>query len=183
MSKVTFDLTDDAFVGLDRIAQALGDTTPLMQTIGRILTTKIQLGFRASTSPWGVPWAPLKVRKGQPLIDTRRLLSSITYNAGDGYVDIGTNVSYAPYHQFGFTVHVAEHTKDLYFMQDRSGNVGNRFVRKDRSNFVQKAIVKAHDIVVPARPFLPITQDEVNLPQSWANDSLQAIRSFYESKL
>lgn len=183
MAKVTFDLTGNAIIDLDRIAAVVGDTTPVMQTIGRILTTKIQFGFINAVSPWGAPWAPLKARDGTPLIDTRRLLSSITYNAGDGYVDIGTHVSYAPYHQFGFTVHVAEHSKDLYFMQDRAGNVGNRFVRKDRSNFVQKAIVKARDIVVPARPFLPITKNEVNLPQSWANDSLQAIRSFYESKL
>lgn len=184
MSSSNFDLTGDAFTKLDHLMQAMGDTTPVMQAIGRIFVTKIQLGFKESRNPWGVPWAPLKVRSGKPLIDTRRLLSSIVYAATSDSVEVGTNVSYAPYHHFGFTVHKKESTKDLYFHQDRSGNVGNRFVKKGKSNFVQQAIIKAHDVTVPARPFLPLTASNiVELPDSWTNDAMRAFARFIEGKL
>ena len=34
-------------------------------------------------------------------VDTGRLKSSFTHQVGDGYVDVGTNVEYAPYQEYG----------------------------------------------------------------------------------
>ena len=184
MSVVTFDLTGNAFVELDKIMRVLGDTTPVLNIMGRVFKTKIQFCFRDSKDPWGVPWKPIVYRDGKPLIDTRRLLSSITANVTANTLEVGTNVEYGPYHQFGFTRHVEAHTKEVYFMRKRDGSIGNRFVSPSKSNFAQEVFVKAHDIVTPGRPFLPIREgDVIDLPTGWANDAVKAVVRFYEGKL
>lgn len=48
---------------------------------------------------WGIycqEWAASK----SP-VDTGRLKSSFTHQVGDGYVDVGTNVEYAPHQEYG----------------------------------------------------------------------------------
>lgn len=70
-------------------------------SIGRSLLTKIQLGFRTSTNPWGAPWKPITHRKGKPLVDTGRLRSSMNYRVQGDSVLIGTNVQYGRFQHFG----------------------------------------------------------------------------------
>lgn len=74
---------------------------PLMLKIGRALKTNTQQNFRASRAPDGTPWLPLKYRTGKPLLDTGRLRSSITFDATNDQVRIGTNVKYARAHNQG----------------------------------------------------------------------------------
>ena len=74
---------------------------PVYDTIGRKLVNRSRMAYRTGTSPNGAPWTKLKTRKGQPLRDTGRMLRSMTHVAMADGVDIGTNVAYAPYHQFG----------------------------------------------------------------------------------
>lgn len=184
MSLVKFDLTGNAFAQLDKIVQVLGDTTPVLQIMGRVFVTKIQFCFINSTDPWGVRWKPIVYRDGKPLIDTRRLLSSITANVTSNTLEVGTNVEYGAYQHFGYERHVEESTREVYFMQKRDGTIGNRFVSRSKSNFAQTVIVKAHDIVTPGRPFLPITEDDVvDLPVGWGNDAVKAVMRFYEGKI
>ena len=184
MASVTFDLTGSAFAELDKIMRVLGDTAPMLETMGRVFKTKIQFCFINSTDPWGVRWKPIVYRDGKPLIDTRRLLSSITANITGNTLEVGTNVEYGPYQHFGYERHVEAHTKEVYFMQKRDGSIGNRFVSKSKSNFAQEVFVKAHDIVTPGSPFLPILEgDVIDLPAGWANDAVKAVVRFYEGKL
>ena len=74
---------------------------PVMDRIGQRVKSRIQLGFRNSTDPWGNEWIGIIHREGKPLVDTGRLRSSITYFADSEQVEIGTNVEYAAVHQFG----------------------------------------------------------------------------------
>lgn len=65
----------------------------------------VALGFETGTAPDGSPWAPLKSRDGQPLRDTGRLMNSVATERAvkktkTGF-RIGTNVSYAGFHQEG----------------------------------------------------------------------------------
>ena len=55
------------------------------------------------------------------------------------------------------TVEVPERTQTLYFKRNRDGTVGNRFVRKDKSDFAQDVTVGGHTITIPARPFMRST--------------------------
>ena len=61
----------------------------------------VMKGFRESRDPYGKKWAPIKHRKGRPLLDTGRLRSSFFgLVQGDGF-KLGTRVSYAGFHQNG----------------------------------------------------------------------------------
>lgn len=73
---------------------------------------------------------------------------------GATYPD-GTKVAaIAEQNEFGGEIEVAERQQDLHFKQGKDGSVGNKFVKKSKSNFVQTVTVKAHKVVVPARPFM-----------------------------
>lgn len=103
---------------------------PLMQDIGEHVTETTKQRFQTSTAPDGTPWAPntqttyvqfLGKFKGgtgkdgrlnkagakraagkKPLIgETRALSTTINYEAGDDYVQIGSPMIYAAVQQFG----------------------------------------------------------------------------------
>ena len=71
------------------------------KVMGAEALSLVQQGFRNSTAPDGSPWAPLKRRHGKPLRNTGRLGSSFTVNSVPAGFRVGTNVSYAGFHQAG----------------------------------------------------------------------------------
>jgi phage gpG-like protein len=75
-SPITID-AHQVFDALNRLRNQAEDLTPALNAIGGSLKSKIQLGFRSSTSPSGQRWAPLKFRQGQPLVDRGNLRDSI----------------------------------------------------------------------------------------------------------
>lgn len=110
--------------------------------------------FRSGTDPNGTPWAPLASRDGQTLVDTGRLRASFaTRTLSDG-VEIGTNVSYAPVHQFGATIKPG--TQTMHMAKNKRGQ--SRFVKKSRAGKkgVTTYIVQHSGRRIPARPMLPI---------------------------
>ena len=131
-------LTGD-FGKLDQLAKALeaiGDKKRgLLKDLAQEALAKVGEGFETSTSPLGIPWAPLLLRQGQPLLDTGRLRSSITYALSDSGFSLGTAVAYAPVHQYGATIQ-AKSAKGLRW------RAGGRWYG-------------AKQVKVPARPFLP----------------------------
>jgi len=81
------------------------DMKPVFATVGRAVRSRIQLCFSLGVDPWSNPWASLKHRKGQPLVDTGVLLSSFTYAPDAKGVTIGTNqMPRAAAHQFGAAI-------------------------------------------------------------------------------
>ncbi len=118
-------------------------TLPLMQRIGGAMVTDSQMNFRRSSGPDGAPWAPLKHRVGKPLRDTGRLRNSITFDANNESVAIGTNLIYAPTHQFGAVI-----------KPKKAGGL-LKFSGKD------KRFIYAKMVTIPARPFLGIKARQV----------------------
>lgn len=113
--------------------------------------------FARGVSPDGVAWAPLKVRAGQPLRDTGRLLASLTpQDTGSGFV-ISTDVVYAALHQQGGTIRT-KRKRALY-----SAKAGRFF---------------GVSVTIPARPFLP-TGD--TLPASWVGPLTETIDEALEA--
>lgn len=154
-------LADQVQKRLQQMQDAAQDTRPAFQTIGRVITNRIRLGFKTSRSPGGAPWLPLKHRIGQPLRDTGRLLRSITFKATAKDVTIGTNLKYAPLHQFGGTVRA----KNAPFL-----------VFKTMKGTPAEATIFARKVKVPARPFLPLDRaGNVQFPPTWSQSVLREL--------
>ncbi len=111
-----------------------GDMSKVLAETARDLLDE---GFAESKDPDGKPWAPLTVRDGQPLRDTRRLQTSFTYETSPSGFQVGTNVEYAETHQFGATIR-PKRAKSLRFL-----GAGGR-------------PVFAGSVRIPARPMLPL---------------------------
>lgn len=89
---------------LNELAGRMGDLTPVMQTIGEIIMEQTDTAFETGVAPDGTAW-PASGRAlatgGQTLIDTAVLRNSITVQATENQVEVGTNVLYAAIHQLG----------------------------------------------------------------------------------
>ena len=162
-SKLRIALNDaGARAKLQALIKAAGDPTPIYQTVGRTILNRIRLCFKLGIDPWGAPWAALKLRQGQPLRDTGRLNRSIVANPDKNGVTIGTNVMYAPTHQYGATIS-PKNAKKLVFP-----GPGGRMI------FAKK-------VTIPARPFMPLRKNHaaVALPPQWSADVTRAIRNYF----
>lgn len=91
---------------------------PAMVNIGEEALLHIDEGFEREQDPYGVAWTPLSLetvswkRENSRILkilqSTGRLRASITYQADESRVIIGTNVSYAKKHQLGIGVRKRE---------------------------------------------------------------------------
>lgn len=163
-------LADKLQARLTGLRSKIQNMTPAYETIGRVLVNRIRFAFRNSTSPWGTPWAPLRYRKGKPLIDTGRLRRSIVYKATKNAVEIGTNVKYARVHQFGAKLKSRDQVLAFgpggRFMSRRKGARGP----STRKAFyvVNVAFARIGPGYIPARPYMPVNPaGELNLPPAW----------------
>ena len=95
------------------------------------------------------------------LIDSSRLKDSMTHNVLPNGLEIGTDVKYGAIHHFGGEIKHEASTRRTHFRQDqRTGLVGNKFVRKSRSNFMQESLGKAYKVSMPRRPFLGLIETD-----------------------
>ncbi|QEW21221.1 phage virion morphogenesis protein [Marinibacterium anthonyi] len=149
------EFTDDGLsAALARVADALSDTTPLMQDIGEYMVKSTNDNFASGTDPEGRPWAPRSqttldayaARKDKPgprplIGPTKSLSGTISYEADADSVSWGSNMIYAAVQQFGaeagaFGARIGVNEKGRrYFMPIPWGNI-------------------------PARPFLGVDKDD-----------------------
>lgn len=147
-----FELEDQALKGALAEAIKLGiNMTPLTQAWAGVMVAQVNKAFSTGTSPDGAAWAPPKFRKGQPLRDTGRLRNSITSRYTPTEAVSGTNLIYAPVHQFGATI-VAKNAPYLVFPTPTG------WARKK-------------SVTIPARPFYP---KGPNLPSTWTKPLIAA---------
>lgn len=145
----TFDTASPALAALSRRGE---DLSPLMARLGAALVASVKFGFLSSRSPYGVSWAALKLRQGQPLRDTGALMNSITYVPSSQSVIIGPGFGPsskgAAVQQFGATIRPVK-ARMLAFKPRGS----SRWIFAKR-------------VTIPPRPYLP-TQ-EGGMPQDWS---------------
>src|SRR5688572_10781060 len=111
----------------------------LLDVVGRAFVQRVRAGFRESRSPDGVPWAPLKFRDGRPLVDTGSFSYGITHRIKSATeVEIGGPEKWASVHQYGATI------------KPKKG----QFLIFRPPGF--KHPIYARQVVIPARPFMPI---------------------------
>jgi phage gpG-like protein len=134
----------------------------LATAIGGRMVTSTVLRFQDEVSPEGVKWIPSqRVLKhgGKTLQLHGYLVGSITYNAGPDGVEWGSPLRYAAAMQGGASIRVYARSQQLYRLVSADG-ISARFVRKSKSNFVQRATIGEHQVNIPARPFLGISSDD-----------------------
>lgn len=144
----------EATAAFNRLLQFARDPREGLDAIGRVLKAKVQLGFHTGTDPYGRPWAPLKSRSGQPLRDKGHLMNSYDYQVEGNSVVLGTNLMYAPTHQFGATI------------KPKGGDPKSRlfFLVNGRPVF-------AREVKIPPREMLPLD----GLPADWDADIADAV--------
>lgn len=124
--------------------------------------------FTTSTSPEGEAWAPLKHRKGKPLVKTGRLSRSIKVRASSKGFTLYSTAPYAVIHQRGASL------KER--MQARTR--GGRFKSKKAADKQKRGAVRVGHIAassIPARPFFP--RDA--LPTSWRESLVGLTRDWF----
>jgi len=165
MTGVSMSVTWDdaeAVAAMQRLREFPDDRARAMwDAIGGAMVSSTQLRFREQHGPDGEPWKPSQraLRTGTAtLIEHGYLLASLTHNVlGDG-VEWGSAMIYAAAMQAGADIHREPHSHTIYKKVSKSGALGNRFVKKSKSNFAQDVQVAAYDIHIPARPYLGIDE-------------------------
>lgn len=155
MTGVRVELRADEALGVLAAALAKArNPRGLYDAIGLSLVTSTQRRFEQERGPDGSPWPPsirAQLEGGRTLFETGRLSNSITHEATDQGVAVGTNVLYGAIHQFGGTIRPV---------------AGNALKFRIGGKFVTVA-----SVTIPARPFLGIdAEDEAELPaiaQDW----------------
>jgi phage virion morphogenesis protein len=138
---ITLDFkAESAVAALTEILARGANLAPLMANIGASLVVSTQHRFETGTGPSGEAWKPsIRAERdgGLTLVNTRRLLQSITFSADEDSVEVGSNVLYSAIHQFGGTIK-AKNGGALHF------HVAGK-----------KILVGA--VKMPARPFLGLS--------------------------
>ena len=137
---------------LGKIVAGFADTTELMDEIGMFLESDTLDRFDTETAPDGSKWEQsIRAREdgGKTLTvpGSAQLRSSITHNAENGRVEVGSNKIYAGVHNDGATIR-AKSDKGLRFQLP--GDLGFRRVM---------------EVELPRRQFLGISPEaEVEIP-------------------
>lgn len=125
MTGVRFDLSGKE-AALETLGDALArteDKRGLFDAIGAALVVSTQHRFETEVDPDGSPW-PASLRKtlmgGRTLTDTAHLVQSMTHEATENSVAVGTNVIYAAIHQMGGTIR-AKTSSGLRFRSPGNG--------------------------------------------------------------
>lgn len=112
-------------------------------------------------------------------VKTGWLRASITAipaeQSGDTYsVKIGTNVDYAPIHEFGGVIERKATIRTIWFKRFKSGKRKGRllFSKEKKATFGSELNIDAYKINMPARPFMrPGIEDEGN--RIWVLNNLK----------
>lgn len=140
-----------------------------LDTAGNAMAEEIRLGFEDSTDPWGTPWKALKFRNGQPLKDTGVLANSITHEATDTSAKVGTNICHAIVHQHGAVVKAGQ-------PEGKQSLCGYVTTGAKRLRFAAGgSIIFAKSVTIPARPFMPIRNGAVDIPDAWETSILESL--------
>lgn len=83
---------------LQKLSQATKKRAPLMRRIAGTMEAGVLQNFNDGGRP---PWQGLKYREGDPLVNTRSLMKSITSEYDNNQAMVGTGKPYAAIHQFG----------------------------------------------------------------------------------
>lgn len=183
-TRITLDASFDDGAAQARLAELyarIEDRQGFLQLVGEHLLNSVRDRFATESGPDGVPWARLKpatIRERErkrftPIqILTRHIRSglraSVNLVVRQDQVTIGTPKAYAAIHQFGGTIRKPAREGVVYrHVSWKPQKLKPGFAGKDKgsrgrpkANLAQKVAIKAHEISMPARPFLGFSSDD-----------------------
>ncbi|WP_160170424.1 phage virion morphogenesis protein [Afipia sp. P52-10] len=154
---------DAALAQLGGYVARAQDARGMFENIGMSLVTSTQARFERGQAPDGSPWPPsirALVTGGKTLIETARLMRSITFQATATSVEVGTNVIYAAIHQLGGVIVRPARQQTLTFKRNKKGQMLRGFRKKGRGNETQTVTIGAGQVHMPARPFLGLDDED-----------------------
>lgn len=156
----------DTLASVDRVAVA---PEAIMSAIAAYLVTSTQRHFERETGPDG-KWRPLSPRTAAKRIGrrrrgtanilrvTNRLYSSITGEATATEAVVGTNLVYAAIQQLGGDIQMGERQQAINLS---TGKGRKRFVKASaKRKETRNVTVGAHTVVIPARPYLYLDDED-----------------------
>ncbi len=159
--------------GLADLQAKLGRMKPALNDIGEALLNSTRERFRSETDPDGNKWRPLspayarkKALKGnsKTILQLRGyLFGSLTYQATDTVLEIGSNRDYAAIHQFGGVITRPAGSGSVRLRTDRRGNLIRRgnlavFASRRQKLATVREFVRGPSVArIPARPFLGLS--------------------------
>ena len=188
-TRVVLDIvTDEIGPAIERLLGFVGGKgmNLALDDIGEALLTSTRDRAAREVDPSGNAWAPLsprykklkdKKRPGVPRLkfDNHMLGDQLSHQVINNDLFVGTNAKYGAIHQFGGSIQIAARSQLMGFHQDkRTGEVGNRFASRKKANFEQWATLPAHEIKMPARPWLGLSTEDDAEALAILGDHLQA---------
>lgn len=178
MTGVTLSMRLDADAALKQLAAIAGrarEKRGMFDVIGASLVTSTQHRFEKGIAPDGSPWPPsLRARThgGKTLLLTGRLMRSVTHQASDAGVEVGSNVVYAAIHQLGGEIKQKARTGSVHFKRNkRTGALLPGFRKATKATKRREVNIGARVITMPARPFLGLDDDDnraiVKIAEDW----------------
>lgn len=161
--EIKYDINDFT-KSLGEFISKLEHREPLMREMAAAMGDAVEENFRNQGRPAWAGWSPryAKTRVGGKILQkSGRLAASISQFSDNDSATVGTNVKYARIHQEGGEIKHQARSQTLHFKQHKNGEVGNRFVKKSKSNFSQTVAVGAYKMKMPARPFLHLTEQDI----------------------
>ncbi len=176
---------------LQKLGRQAGGTRDIMDAVGVDLLGRIHRGFEREETPDGRAWkklAPATIRSrkraghwpGPMLRVSGDLYRSITYQAGDGRLEIGSNWPYAAVHQNGGVIHRTARTQTLAFTgKGRFMSRAAASRRKKQAVPVRFAAIPAGTVTIPAREYVYTASG--TLPDPWIAAVLGILRKHLEA--
>ncbi|WP_038906873.1 phage virion morphogenesis protein [Dickeya oryzae] len=175
--EIKYNITDFER-GLGELIQRLEHREPLMRELAAAMHDAVEENFASQGRPAWAGWSPRYAKKregGKILQKSGRLATSINEYSDNDSATVGTNVVYARIHQEGGTINIPARSQQAYYRQHKDGSVGNRFVKKSKSNFSQWNTIGEYKIKITARPFLHLTEPDVDGMETTAQTYLQRV--------
>ncbi|SEL24752.1 phage virion morphogenesis (putative tail completion) protein [Kosakonia sacchari] len=164
---------------LGELIKKLEHREPLMREMAAAMGDAVEENFARQGRPAWMGWKSnaywAKRRGGKILQKSGRLAASITQYSTNDEATVGTNVKYARIHQEGGEINIAARSQKAYYRQNKDGSLNHRFAKKSQANFEQWNTIGAYKIKMPARPFLHLTEDDVERMENTAEQYLKRI--------
>ncbi|OCP17382.1 MULTISPECIES: phage virion morphogenesis protein [unclassified Ensifer] len=182
----------EARAALEKLTRTMTNREGFYRNAGEHLMNSTADNFQKETGPDGQKWKPLlpatierRAKRGLVPIEILRargrLAGSINLTVTNDEARLGTPVPYAAAHQLGATIERKERRQTIYQHYDaKTDTLDQTFRKKSRSNFARDVTVKAHEIKIPARPYLGVKKEDekilVEIAEDWLKSENPALK-------
>jgi phage virion morphogenesis protein len=182
MTAITIQIHDQAVrAALGALQQRVQSMQPLLQALGDDITQRAKQRFNTETGPDGQRWkdntpATKKAKGGKSILfDKGELRRQIVPQVAGNTLTVSSTPIYAAIQQFGATIHKQAGTTTVRHRTDAKGELlrsaimngkGLIFAKASHKRALERSFpTKAHTIIIPARPFMPVRADGSLYPQ------------------